>query len=247
LETRPGNILSDDEAAFIRTVMARYRQHPDLRPVLKRIDLSSVAGDRMDAIFELQVAHRLISGGVQDLAYEIPGEGPSSLDFGFQAGGLNWRVELMRLNPSGGAARPGTKPMTNCRAKLKISQKLIAKKGGVPRKFPAVDSGPDAAIHVMLVGVRSYHSDMFSDWDAQEILYGPDSIPEQHRTIAEAGLFEDRGQGQGQTARARLHAVGFVERKHYTDGALTGSVRLWPNPALIGADHMADIASAWPL
>lgn len=189
-----------------------------------------------DARFEADVADLLARSGLEDIQREVPGEAASTIDFGFMLGGRPWRVELMRLNPSPTIGLADTTPMSNCRARLKISQKLF--KGGRYRKFPQVDNGRLGTLHVMLVHIRSYHGDAADVLDIREILYGPGQIDPARRTIREEGLFEDTGAQRGSAARERLHYAGFVRAVDYTDGALTGPVRLYPNPALTAGQSL---------
>jgi hypothetical protein len=61
--------------------------------MLARIEESGMTHANKSKFFELRFGYALHGAGTRP-RYEVPGEGRSTLDFGFAAGGQAWPVEL---------------------------------------------------------------------------------------------------------------------------------------------------------
>ena len=85
--------LSKDEADFVQAIMDELRDQAWSVPVLAGIrDNGGITQANKDRMFELRFGYALDRAGVVP-QYEIPGEGQSTIDFGFTSGGQRWRVE----------------------------------------------------------------------------------------------------------------------------------------------------------
>jgi hypothetical protein len=99
--------FTTDEAEFVRTIMDELRDVTWAKPLLASIrDAGGLVHANKAKFFELRFGYALYGAGIAPQC-EIEGEGGSTLDFGFAAGGQNFRVELMRLEETD-AARQAT-------------------------------------------------------------------------------------------------------------------------------------------
>src|SRR6266436_1426963 len=91
------DILSQDEADFAQTILPELANQPWAQPLVAGIkDNGGLTRVNKDRLFELRFAYALHRAGIT-LRYEIPGEGKSTIDFGFASQGRPWAVELLRL------------------------------------------------------------------------------------------------------------------------------------------------------
>lgn len=91
------DFLTGREGDFMETVMNELADTPWAKPLIDGIIASGgLTGDNKAKLFELRFGYDLNRAGIQP-SYEVAGEGQSSLDFGFNAGGHDFLVEMMRL------------------------------------------------------------------------------------------------------------------------------------------------------
>jgi hypothetical protein len=135
-----------------------------------------MVGKNMARFFELRYGHALHKAGIV-VEYEVPGEGGSTLDFGFTSKGQLWKVEMMRLQETKAAKAATTSDVDEsgiCLTKqtlssdnkdktqspegetLKAVERICQKceRGGKPHKFPK----PDGNLHAILVDMRTFKS-----------------------------------------------------------------------------------------
>jgi hypothetical protein len=267
------DILSEDEAEFAETIIAALTGVPRAAPLLADIAASGGLMLANKAKFlELRFGYALHQAGITP-AYEIAGEGGSTLDFGFTASsGQSWRVEMMRLEETQavknathtGTGEAGTilssqvlssnaqdqrqsEEGETLKAVQRICQKL--ERDGRPHKFPA----PDGAYHALLIDVRNFlHGG--DDDDRIHVALGGEHVANtnsrrywQGNLIS--GVFSPQTQVRGADhARARLHFLGFVDEGKYTQGTFARSTVFIANPHLFASAAAARTALAtWPL
>jgi len=167
--------LSKDEADYVQAIMDKLKDRPWSAPVVAGIrDNGGIVQANKDRMFELRFGYALDQVGIVP-QYEIPGEGQSTIDFGFTSGGQRWCVEMVRLgetqavkDATGSSVDADGVPWTGrtlrtgaedpkqslegetLKAVERICQKCESK--GRPHKFPA----PDGAYHAMLVDFRTF-------------------------------------------------------------------------------------------
>jgi len=72
-----------DEAEFVQAIIAELDGRPWAAPLLAGIrDNGAVTQANKDRMFELRFGYALSRAGIEP-QYEIPGEGQSTIDFGF--------------------------------------------------------------------------------------------------------------------------------------------------------------------
>ena len=99
----------DTYSAFARqSNLGQRRIEPWAQAVLNDVrQKGGLVGKNMANLFELRFGHALHEAGI-GVEYEVPGEGASTLDFGFTSKGQSWKVEMMRLQETK-AAKAATK------------------------------------------------------------------------------------------------------------------------------------------
>jgi hypothetical protein len=161
----------------VQVIMTEFHDRPWAAPRVAGIrDNGDVMRANKDRMFELRFGYASNSAGIEP-QYEIPGEGPSTMDFGFTSSGQRWRVEMVRLGETqavkdatgsridaDGVTWSGRILRTDAddarrtlegetlKAVERICQKCESK--GRPHKFPA----PEGAFHAMLVDFRTFSS-----------------------------------------------------------------------------------------
>ncbi|MGO9848082.1 MAG: hypothetical protein ACLPKT_16270 [Methylocella sp.] len=226
----------------MKTILAELASEPWARAVLNDVrQKGGLVGKNMANFFELRFGHALHEAGF-GVEYEVPGEGASTLDFGFTSKGQSWKVEMMRLQETK-AAKAATKTGVDEHGgrwarqilssdnkdkkqspegeTLKAVQRICQKceSGGKPHKFPK----PDKALHVILVDLRTFknggdvhdrmHIGLGGEYvNTPEISFLFSPSPQYIRK----GSFMDRGQRL--MARPR-RASGFILLGSYASGA----------------------------
>lgn len=264
--------FTKDEAEFVRTIMDELRDVTWAKPLLASIrDSGGLVHANKAKFFELRFGYALHGASVTP-QYEIDGEGGSTLDFGFAAGGQSFRVELMRLEETD-AARQAThagtdaagvewssrslssnnddKRQTEEGETLKAVQRICQKceRAGKPYKFPA----PDGAVHVLLVDARTlFHG--CDGHDRVHIALGGEFVSEpMARRYWEgtliSGAFSPRTKVRGAAQmRERVHFLGFVGEESYAPGEIPQVSHFIANPNLFrDEDEAAAAFAAWPL
>jgi len=263
--------LSKDEADFVQTIMDELREHAWSAPLLAGIgDNGGIAQANKDRMFELRFGYGLDRAAIVP-QYEIPGEGQSTIDFGFTNEGQRWRVEIVRLGETqavkdateasvdaDGITRTGRLLRTDAedpkqslegetlKAVQRICQKCEFK--GRPHKFPI----PDGAYHAMLIDLRTFMNggDIH---DRVHVALGADAVAPQYRLFWEkrpiTGVFSKDTKVRGAAqARERVHFLGFVHERAYKAAEFATATQFVANPQLFGDGAAARAALAtWPL
>lgn len=266
------DFLSEREAVFVDAVIGELREVPWIQPLLKDIaEGGGLTGANKARFFELRLAHALLRAGIAP-GYEVAGEGESTLDFGFAAGGHDWLAELMRLEETQAVKAataatvdadgiPWRSMVLSTTAEdrrqspegetLKAVQRICQKceRDGRPHKFPA----PAGAFHVLLVDFRTFMNGGDRD-DRLHVGLGGDFVGNEfNRLFWEGklitGAYHPETTMRGaEHLRGRVHFLGFVDEKNYEPGAFAAGTQFIANPHMFksGAEASATIAG-WPL
>ncbi len=268
--------FTGEEAALMEAIIAESKDVAWAAPILAKIEEGGgLTGVNMPWFFELRFGYALRRAGI-DPKHEIPGEGDSTLDFGFEHGGKAWNVELLRLEETDAVKAAtticvdadGTEWTTRIlrtgqdeqkqssegetlKAVERICQKL--ENGGKPHKFPPADK----AINVLLVDFRNFATRGGDKADRVHVALGGDCLPEPFRMYWEyngkrtlvTGAFNPRTKSKGaDNVRERLHLLGFVNEREFKPESFGGSIQFFINPNLVKTeDEARPIADAWPL
>ena len=263
--------LSKDEAEFVQSIMDELRDRPWAAPLLASIrDNGGISQANKDRMFEVRFGYALDRVGISP-QYEIPGEGQSTIDFGFTSDGQRWRVELVRLGETQ-AVKQATGSRVDAdgvkwsrrilrsdaddpkqslggetlKAIERICQKCESK--GQSHKFPALDG----ANHAILVDFRTF-SNGGDIHDRIHVALGAAAVAPQYRVFWQGrpitGVFSDttslRGAAQ---ARERVHFLGFVHERTFRPGEFPTVTQFIANPRLFADAAAARAAIAtWPL
>ena len=167
--------FTGDESDRMETIIAELGSAPWAQGILHGVEQNGgLVGKNMARFFELRFGLALHEAGIA-VEYEVPGEGDSTLDFGFTSKGQPWKVEMMRLLETQ-AAKTATKTAidedgvrwtsrvlsSNNENKkqstegetLQVIQRICQKceRRGKPHKFPK----PSNALHAILVDMRRF-------------------------------------------------------------------------------------------
>jgi hypothetical protein len=263
--------LSKDEADFVQAILDKLKDKTWSAPIVAGIrGNGGIVQANKDRMFELRFGYALDQVGIVP-QYEIPGEGQSTIDFGFTSGGQRWRVEMVRLSETqavkdatgssvdaDGIPRTGRILRTNAedrkqslegetlKAVERICQKCESK--GRPHKFPA----PDGAYHAMLVDFRTFMNggDIH---DRIHVALGAEAVASQYRLFWNqrpiTGVFSNETNVRGAAqVRERVHFLGFVRERVYGPGEFAAATQFIANPHLFADAAAARAAmAAWPL
>jgi hypothetical protein len=263
--------LSKDEADFVQAILDKLKDKVWSAPLVAGIrDNGGIVQANKDRMFELRFGYALDQLGIVP-RYEIPGEGQSTIDFGFTSDGQRWRVEMVRLSETQ-AVKDATGSSVDAdgilwagrilhsdaedprqslqgetlKAVERICQKCESK--GRPHKFPA----PDGAYHVMLVDFRTF-MDGGDIHDRIHVALGADAVVPQYRLFWKqrpiTGVFGNETNVRGAAqVRQRVHFLGFVNERAYRPGKFAVATQFIANPHLFADAPAARAAmAAWPL
>ena len=124
--------LSDLEARFVEKIIGELTGAAWAQPLLAAIRRDGgLIRTNKAKFFELRFGYALHQAGIK-LRYEVPGEGQSTLDFGFTYSGQEWLVELMRVEETK-AVRDATE--------------VLLDEDGVPSALLSLDTDADHPTH----------------------------------------------------------------------------------------------------
>ena len=227
---------------FVDEVMREIQDESWARPLLHEIAANDgLTRANKAKFFELRFGYSLHQLGISP-RYEVEGEGESTIDFGFEANGREWLVELMRLEETEAVHR-ATQIETDDQEitwswrilsttaadarhseegeTLKAVERICQKcdRSGHAHKFPI----PNKKLHVLLVDFRTF-------------LFGGDIHDRIHVALGGAyvndancrrywndqlitGVFDPHTKVRGAIeTRQRVHLLGFVSEKSYKSG-----------------------------
>jgi len=277
-EKAPGffDTFTGDEAALMETIMAELKSVPWAQPLLKDIaDNGGLCGANMARFFELRHGHALHKTGITP-GYEVPGEGASTIDFGFTNKGHTFKVEMMRLTETAAARAATTEEidehgtrwvkrilsLANADKKqsgegetLKAVERICQKceKGGKPYKFlPAAE-----AINLLLVDFRTFASRGGDLYDYLHIALGGLYVKPPYRMYwgdgksrkLISGVFSPHTTVKGVVeVRERLHFIGIVNERRFKIGDHAQAINFVANPHLFKTSHeVRATLQNWPL
>ena len=264
--------LSVEEAQFVDKIMRELADQTWAFPLLNQIGTDGgLTRVNKARFFELRFGYALHQIGIS-LAYEVPGEGRSTLDFGFTVSEQHWLVELMRLEETEAVQRAtythvdesGTRwssrmLSTDARDRrespagetLKAVERICQKceHHGKPHKFAL----PSDAYHVILIDFRTF----IHGGDVHDRIHvglGGEYVREPFDRLCWdgklfSGVFSPRTVVGGATvARERVHFLGFVCEKSYESGSFATTTQFIANPNLFQDVAEAKAAiETWPL
>jgi hypothetical protein len=236
--------------------------------------LNPLAAAEMSFLFEIRFAAALAAAGLSAEYERSAGVGNSTVDFRVA---LNppWLVELVSLHESDAfkaaswtnGVYHGYMLHTNAtdprqslegealKAQERIGAKVFERRHG-PIKFPV----PDGSIHLVMVDARGFGGDghgAVADWC--QISHGPSGLnpscllrwtdPKTGVAVPIKGLFEPECPlSAAPTLQARLHVIGFICERNFTEGEISARSIYRCNPSLF-EDEAAAIGtmSRWPL
>jgi hypothetical protein len=236
---------------------------PWAQPLINGIKANGgLTGANKALLFELRFGYALRRAGITP-RYEIPGEGGSTLDFGFTYANQAWAVELMRLEETVAVRRatrakvdedgvpfvhrmltsPHGETKNENEAQESIEGETIkavericqkcARGDGQPHKFPV----PDGAMHAILVDFRTFlhGGDVY---DRMHVGLGGELVPQAVRLYWEgkliSGVFSPRTKLRGATqAQERVHFIGFVRDRIYNADEFATVTQFVVNPHLL--------------
>lgn len=255
----------------MEAIMAELDGKPWAQGILRSVQQNGgLVRKNMPIFFELRFGLALREAGVE-VEHEVPGEGESTLDFGFTSKGRPWKVELMRLLEtkaakaatktgvdedgvqwakqvlsSGNADKKQSAEGETLQAIQRICQKC--EHNGKPYKFPV----PNTALHAIIVDMRTFKNggDVH---DRLHIGLGGEYVKLAYRVFWEgkliSGVFgRQTGLKGAAEARERVHFLGFVRERSFQSGELAAAIQFVANPHLfiIGAAVKKAI-DTWPL
>lgn len=270
-EERFWDFLSEREANFVDNIMRSLDDMEWARPLLADIRRNGgLTWANKAKFFELRFGYALHQAGVV-MRYEVPGEAKSTLDFGFSWKNTNWLVELMRLEETH-AVRSATQTHTDDNGTpwaslqlstnaedpthsiegetLKAVQRICQKceSEGRPHKFPT----PAETYHAILVDFRTF-ADGGDPWDRIHVGLGGEYVKDPFKMYWDkrliSGVFNRRTNVFGAAeARERVHFLGFVDEKKFSDGGFAAGTQFIANPFLFdNAEDMRAAIENWPL
>src|SRR6266436_3014365 len=263
------------EAERMETVMVELDRVPWAQRVLHEVQQNGgLIGKNMARFFELRFGHALHKAGIA-VEYEVPGEGNSTLDFGFTSRGQPWKVEMMRLQETQAAKAATTTEVDNNGTRwikrilssnnedktqstegetLKAIERICQKceLGGKPHKF----SKPDKALHAILVDMRTF-KDGGDVHDRVHIGLGGEYVELPYRTYywgqskswkQISGVFGPRTELKGAAeARERVHFIGFLRERSFQPSEFGEVIQFVANPHLFKDAAAVKAASdTWP-
>jgi|GEM_PF-1163271 len=268
----PFDRLSSREREIGEAVIADLATHAWARPLITIVNQSGgPTATNKAQMFELRFGRALSRVGVAP-HYEVPGEGQSTLDFGFISGEQPWAVELMRLEETQ-AARNATFTATDgigtpwfgrhlySNAEdvrqsiegetLKSVERICQKceKDGQPHKFPV----PRGTYHAILVDMSAFLNAGGDRWDRIHIGLGGEYVAPGHRMHwngkVVTGVFHPNTSLRGaREARERVHFIGFVNEPMRDLDEFSVSTQFVANPNLFTNSNAVRVAIAtWPL
>ena len=136
-------------------------------------------------------------------------------------------------------------------AQHKIGEKVFSRK--MPTKFPC----PGEAIHVIFVDMRGYIGEGGDRVDYLQIAYGPTGVPSDCKELIHCwdnkpirGLFEKLPEHPAKAAellQKRIHYLGFIAEKEYTEHEISNRALWLPNRHLISHAFEEEIERTFPL
>lgn len=264
--------LSAGEGEFCEKIIDRLNSEAWAAPLLAALsDAGGVCRKAKSFLFELRFANAIHEAGVAP-DYEILGVGSSTIDFGFEHGGQQWAVELMRLEETA-AVIDATKSTTDrtgitwvsrilsSMAKdrrqteegetLKAVQRICQKceEDGRPYKFPE----PNDRFQVILVDFRTFlHGG--DKYDRIHVALGGKYLgrvflQRSYKGKLISGVFDKDTTLKGaEEAQERVHFIGFVNEKLYKSGEFGQCTQFIANPHLFKSkEEVLETIAKWPL
>jgi hypothetical protein len=267
--------FTGSEADAMEKIIAELDRVPWAQGILHGVQQNGgLVGTNMARFFELRQGYALQKAGIVP-QHEVPGEGDSTLDFGFTSKGQPWTIEMMRLQETH-AAKAATKTHTDANGvrwtqqilsssnedkrqspegeTLKAVQRICQKceLEGEPHKFPK----PDKALHAIIADCRTFKN----GGDVHDRLHvglGGEYVKEPFRMFwgegknrqLISGVFGPRTKIRDAVeARERVHFIGFLRKRTFQPGEFGSVIEFVTNPHLFkDAAAIKAAIDTWPL
>ncbi|MBL9029644.1 MAG: HipA N-terminal domain-containing protein [Caedimonas sp.] len=223
------------------------------------------------ALFEIRFAEGIHTSDLE-ACYEFKtGKGEKSVDFKIYDKNNEicpkWLVELTSLEESH-AVKENTRVKGNFFGFQSISTPWDEKNPpeirdiikaqtailGKAEKFPET-AGNDCIYHVIISNMRGFLTGISDDGDYLNILYGSKSLPDVYKRFwvndkkekqIIVGIFDpDHPNPCSRDLQKRVHAVGFINEKNFTENEIKNGIKLYHNPTLFNSSE--EIRQAWLL
>jgi hypothetical protein len=263
--------LTSAEANFTRGVLQTLSNEPWAVPLVKTInDAGGIIQANMPFLFEARIAYALHRRGVK-ADYEHPTNvGNSSVDFcagnwlieivkigesaAAKAATHQDDSYFSRVLKTPSAWTTANEAKQSPEGELLLVEQKIAEKvvnGGKPIKFPMPIAG---VFHMIIIDMRAFLHGGDAD-DYGQIAYGPAGVnhegnvymwhnPATKKAEPVKGLFQPENPLRGaRLIQERVHFLGFVVERMFSDGEIPRVMRTFANPHLLSDDQEA--GAAW--
>ena len=236
-------------------------------PLLNRLDKAGgITTQNRPLLFEIRVAYE-IHRACRTATYEFTSACDGSVDFRVH-GSPEWLIEIVSIGESDAVKEATVKndPISQVLLKsisgdnksseegeLILLQQKIGEKvfnAGKPVKFPT----PEYKIHLILADVRGFNIGASDRYDYDHAAQGAGVLPDPIYVRFWAnepikGLFERSNPLRASKfIQERIHFLGFVKEKNYSEGEITRRTYLSPNPHLFAdRNEIARVYDTFPL
>jgi hypothetical protein len=260
------DVLTTREAKFTNQALDVLAAVTWARPLLLRVaDAGGLVASAMPLLFEVRFAYEIHRAGFAAEYEHCAGVNNSTVEFRVP-GDREWLIELVSVRASEPAKaatrqtgmiyeqtlrtnapdRRQSEEAEMITAEQKIGEKVFA--DGRPTKFPA----PTSALHAIVVDMRGYLDEGGDIFDYRQMAYGASGIPPEHDWMIHyweaqpgkhapiAGLFEKSNPLRASPlVQERIHCLGFVREREYTDGEIRDAAYYLANPHLFSSEAEA--------
>lgn len=268
--------LTSDEARRTERALARLAEVSWAQPVIARLDRAGgMKSENMPLMFEVRFADELHRAGVSATYEYRAGVGDSTVEFRLNTT-PPWLIELVSIRASDAAKRamrqfgvfyeqhfrptpedPGqSEEGEMITAEQKIGEKVFGRSGAT--KFPEPDG---RAFHLILSDMRGYLDHGGDNFDYRQMAYGPYGIANEYswvihywkdaagKLVPIRGLFESENPLRAaRFVQERIHLLGFVTEKAYTDDEIRQTAYYLANWHLFrNEDEVRQAFESYPL
>lgn len=261
--------LTTREAEYTKRALDALRGIDWAKPLFRLVDeAGGLVASAMPLLFEVRFAYELHRAGVTPDYEYAAGVNRSTVDFRLPLA-RHWLVELVSLRPSSAskaairktgmlyeqvlsttAADPAqSEEAEMITAEQKIGEKVLV--DGKPTKFPT----PGDRFHAIFADMRGYLDGDGDIFDYRQMAYGSAGLPNEHqwkvhywevepgKRKAISGLFEEANRLRAAPLiQQRIHFLGFIREREYTEGEMRSAAYYLRNPHLFASEAEAQAA-----
>ncbi|OGP80685.1 MAG: hypothetical protein A2Z08_10690 [Deltaproteobacteria bacterium RBG_16_54_11] len=267
------DILSSQEAEYTKTAIEELKEIEWAKPLLSKIQKNGgLCSETMPLLFEVRFAYELYKANIT-AEYEYSANiGNSTIEFKLNTL-PQWLIELVSIRESGPLKNATTEistwygrfshrelstnandPLQSEEAEMirvagKIGEKVLL--NGQPTKFPQ----PNNTYHLILVDMRGYLGSGGDRHDYEHIACGYDAQnnpfpPHCWNGEIIKGIFDSSNTKlkAAHILRERIHFIGFITEKNYTEGEIKNNTFYAVNCNLItNKETLNKIWATYPL